>query len=197
MTTKTVGLRYMITRRKLFRSAAIAIAGTPLAAGAADSKASKALKADRAPPQLGDVLAYPSWENEGRVLAVSDVVVGHKPLLVYPHDPVAGITRERSRLNQLLVLRLGPTETSAQSEIVVYSGVCTHTACAVSEWDETSGHLICPCHASEFAPAQKAKVINGPAKRALPAIPVEVRDGAITITGGFSSRVGSKKKKSF
>lgn len=187
----------MITRRKLFRTAAIAFAGTPLVESAANSKSSKPVKADRMPPQLGDVLAYPSWEHEGRVLAASEVLVGHKPLLVFPQDPNSGVTRERSRLNQLLVMRLASADVDSGANIAVYSGVCTHTACAVSEWDEASGHLICPCHSSEFDPVQKAKVINGPAKRALPTIPVEIRDDVIVINGGFSSRVGSKKKKSF
>lgn len=194
----------MITRRKLIRTATIAIAGAPALTNAAGATKSKSKKPDRMPPQVGDALAYPSWENEGRVVLASEIVSGAKPITVYPRDLASGVTRERSRLNQILVLRLPsqpPLEpiddTRLNTDIMVYSGVCTHTACAVTEWNAESGHIICPCHSSEFDPRQRAKVINGPARRALPSLPVEIRDNMLIVAGDFSAKVGAKKKKSF
>jgi rieske iron-sulfur protein len=213
----------MITRRKLFRTAAIALTAAPALANAASAK-----KPDRLPPQVGDVLAYPSWENDGKVIVASEIKAGQRPITAYPRDPLAEITRERYRLNQLLVVRLfdqGGNDsvddldiervaghdlvdevlTGRQDEqdldphageVFVYSGVCTHTGCAVSEWNDSDQHFICPCHSSEFDPLRRAKVINGPARRALPSLSIQVKNDQLVVTGGFSGKVGAKKKKS-
>jgi Rieske Fe-S protein len=61
-------------------------------------------------------------------------------------------------------------------DFVAYSAVCTHQRCTVEYRD---GQLACPCHGSIFDPASGAEVVNGPAERPLPEIPVEVRDGEI------------------
>lgn len=188
----------MFTRRKLFRTAAIAITAAP-----AIATAERVSKPDRIPPQVGDCLAYPSFENDGLVIKASAVQAGQRPLTVFPRDPIAGITRERSRLNQILLMRLPQssldeaTIAASADGLLAYSGVCTHTACAVSEWNSASLHLICPCHSSEFDPKARAKVVNGPAPRPLPSLPIEVLEDVIYITGGFSAKVGAKKKKSF
>ena len=188
----------MLTRRRVFRSAAIAAGGAPLLAQAARSS-----KPEKMPLQVGDVLAFPSWEQAGRLVKASELVVGDKPLTVYPHDRGIGITRERYRLNQILLIKLGPNEgdeTTAQISqggLIAYSGICTHTACAVSEWDGDKQHLICPCHSSEFDPSRGAKVVNGPAPRSLPSLAIEVQDDFVVITGPFSAKVGAKKKTGF
>ncbi len=61
-------------------------------------------------------------------------------------------------------------------EFAAYSAVCTHQACTVAYRD---GNLACPCHGSVFDPSHGASVVNGPAQRPLPEIPVEVRDGEV------------------
>jgi Rieske Fe-S protein len=48
----------------------------------------------------------------------------------------------------------------------------------------------CPCHDSEFDPADAAKVIGGPAPRRLPALPLKITDGYVVVAGAFSGRVG-------
>ena len=189
----------MLTRRKLFRTAAIAIGATPLVTEAAKKKS----RPERLPVQRGDVLAFPSWENEGRLVKASEVKSGEKPLMVYPHDASIGVTRERYRLNQLLLLRLDLADLdSATAELsvnglIAYSGTCTHTACAVTEWDAEHKHFICPCHSSQFDPKYRAKVVNGPATRSLPILEIAVQDDLIVVTGGFSAKVGAKKKAGF
>jgi Rieske Fe-S protein len=55
---------------------------------------------------------------------------------------------------------------------VAYSALCTHEGCVVSY---SNGQLACPCHGSIFDPANNARVVNGPARLALPKIPIEVR----------------------
>ncbi len=57
-----------------------------------------------------------------------------------------------------------------------YSAICTHRQCTVNYSD---GRIACPCHGSVFDPANGAAVVNGPADRPLPEIPVEVRNGEV------------------
>jgi Rieske Fe-S protein len=61
-------------------------------------------------------------------------------------------------------------------EFAAYSAVCTHQQCTVAY---NNGQLACPCHGSVFDPTNGAEVVNGPAQRPLPEIPVEVRGGEV------------------
>ena len=61
-------------------------------------------------------------------------------------------------------------------DFVAYSAVCTHQQCKVAY---RNNQLACPCHGSVFNPASGAEVVNGPAQRPLPEIPVEVRGGEV------------------
>ena len=61
-------------------------------------------------------------------------------------------------------------------DFVAYSAVCTHQRCEVAY---RNGQLACPCHGSVFDPTNGAEVVNGPARRPLPEIPVEVRNGEV------------------
>ena len=51
---------------------------------------------------------------------------------------------------------------------------CTHIGCDV-EYSPEAGHIVCPCHGSEFA--NNGTVLNGPAKDPLKSYPVR-RDGS-------------------
>ena len=114
-------------------------------------------------------------------------------------DPSTGVIRDGSRLNQVLLLRLDPTELSdttrarAAQGIVAYSAICTHTGCDVWLWERDIKTLKCPCHDSEFDPKDKAHVIRGPAPRRLPALPLKVDNGALMVRSGFVGRVGFKQ----
>ncbi len=152
----------------------------------------------RLPPQPDDELAFPSYENDGRALTPADVVAGAAPLLAYPRDAASGVIRERSRLNQILVLRPLPGAAEAAGQAVAahgmlaFSGVCTHTACGVSEWDADQRHLVCPCHGSTFDPLAGGSRVSGPAPRALPTLPLRVVGERLVIAGPFSARVGAQ-----
>ena len=63
--------------------------------------------------------------------------------------------------------------------VAAYSAVCTHAGCTV-EYAARQRLLGCPCHGAIFDPAHGARVLRGPARRPLPAVPVTVAaDGAI------------------
>ena len=61
------------------------------------------------------------------------------------------------------------------------SATCTHQGCTVS--GVADGRITCPCHGSVFD-AATGDVVTGPASTPLPAVPVEVRSGAVYLAGG-------------
>lgn len=64
---------------------------------------------------------------------------------------------------------------------VAYDTVCTHQGCTV-EWDARDGVLLCPCHGAAFDPAQSARVLAGPARQPLAALPIAIDAATGTIT---------------
>ncbi|MFB6184898.1 MAG: ubiquinol-cytochrome c reductase iron-sulfur subunit [Haloarculaceae archaeon] len=74
---------------------------------------------------------------------------------------------------------------------VAYSAVCTHEGCAVGTEGAT---IVCPCHKSKYDPTAGAKVVGGPAPRALPQLPLGVADDSekslIIATGPFEGPIG-------
>ncbi|MEQ8661481.1 MAG: Rieske 2Fe-2S domain-containing protein [Gammaproteobacteria bacterium] len=186
------GARPCAVRRALVAGTAFALVAPPWwRARAAD------LPPERQPPQVGDQLAWPSWEATDRLLAADDLVAGAEPLLVYPRDAASGVARERSRLNQLLVCRLpadaldDTTRALAAGDVVAYSAICTHTACGITGWDGARQHFVCPCHQSEFAAGRAGSRVTGPAPRALPALPIAQDGDHFVIRGDFTSAVGA------
>jgi ubiquinol-cytochrome c reductase iron-sulfur subunit len=58
--------------------------------------------------------------------------------------------------------------------IVAYSKICTHVGCPVALYEQTTHRILCPCHQSTFDATRGARVIFGPAARALPQLPLSV-----------------------
>jgi ubiquinol-cytochrome c reductase iron-sulfur subunit len=75
--------------------------------------------------------------------------------------------------------------------IVAYSKICTHVGCPVALYEETTHHILCPCHQSTFDAANGANVIFGPAARALPQLPLMLdSDGYLAAASDFTQPVG-------
>jgi ubiquinol-cytochrome c reductase iron-sulfur subunit len=75
--------------------------------------------------------------------------------------------------------------------IVAYSKICTHVGCPVALYEETTHHILCPCHQSTFDAANGANVIFGPAARALPQLPLTTdSDGYLVALSDFTQPVG-------
>jgi quinol---cytochrome c reductase iron-sulfur subunit len=75
--------------------------------------------------------------------------------------------------------------------IVAYSKICTHVGCPVALYEQTTHHILCPCHQSTFDAANGANVIFGPAARALPQLPLTVNDdGYLVAASDFTQPVG-------
>ena len=75
--------------------------------------------------------------------------------------------------------------------IVAYSKICTHVGCPVALYEQTTHHILCPCHQSTFDAANGANVIFGPAARALPQLPLMLTsEGYIAAASDFTQPVG-------
>jgi ubiquinol-cytochrome c reductase iron-sulfur subunit len=75
--------------------------------------------------------------------------------------------------------------------IVAYSKICTHVGCPAALYEQTTHHILCPCHQSTFVATQGAQVIFGPATRPLPQLPIGVdSSGYLIATGPFHEPVG-------
>ena len=156
-------------------------------------------------PQKGDLLVLSGAEHEGQIIKAGDLKLGEAPLHAWPKDPKTSVIRKSSRLNEILVLRLDPggmdeeTRSRSADGIVAYSAICTHTGCSVAGWlkSETGdkGVLKCFCHNSEFNPREGAQVVFGPAPRRLPALPLAIADGSLTIAATFVGKVGAQQPR--
>jgi ubiquinol-cytochrome c reductase iron-sulfur subunit len=74
---------------------------------------------------------------------------------------------------------------------VAYSKICTHVGCPAALYEETTHHILCPCHQSTFDATNGAKVIFGPAARALPQLPIAVDgEGYLIATADYDVPVG-------
>lgn len=75
--------------------------------------------------------------------------------------------------------------------IVAYSKICTHVGCPAALYEHTTHHILCPCHQSTFDATNGAKVIFGPAARALPQLPISVDgEGYLIATSDYKVPVG-------
>ncbi len=64
---------------------------------------------------------------------------------------------------------------------VAYDAVCTHQGCTVG-WDAADSVLLCPCHGAAFDPADNARVLAGPTRQPLAALPIVVDAASGTIS---------------
>ncbi|GAA4872643.1 ubiquinol-cytochrome c reductase iron-sulfur subunit [Serinicoccus chungangensis] len=120
--------------------------------------------------------------------------VGHEAIEEHGAEEVMAAKAQ----DQVILVRLDPSLITSQKQrewgfdgIVAYSKVCTHVGCPVALYEQTTHHLLCPCHQSTFDMTDDCKVIFGPAKRALPQLPITVDgDGYIVAAGGFREPVG-------
>jgi ubiquinol-cytochrome c reductase iron-sulfur subunit len=75
--------------------------------------------------------------------------------------------------------------------IVAYSKICTHVGCPAALYEQTTHHILCPCHQSTFDATRGAQVIFGPATRALPQLPMTVdAEGYLVAKSDFTEPVG-------
>jgi rieske iron-sulfur protein len=149
-------------------------------------------------PENGDLFVKPGDATKSP-LTSGDIPIGAAQTLAWPMDPADGTVRSASRLNQVILLRLDPdtlsqeTRARAADGVVAYTSICTHTGCDVDDWEPAARLLACQCHSSQFDPRDGARVIDGPAPRPLPALPLKVVDGKLAVAQPFTAPVGFEK----
>lgn len=179
----------MIDRRTVLKcglGASLALAGSP---GESAQENPAALR-----PRPGDVLVRGD-DSTMKPLAADDIPFASAPVVAWAMDAGDRTVRSGSRLNRLLVLRFDESQLSAETKsraaagVVAYTAICTHTGCDVSDWLPEEGVLYCPCHFSKYNPKDGASVLDGPAPRPLPALPLTITDGRLVVAAPFTARV--------
>jgi Rieske Fe-S protein len=66
----------------------------------------------------------------------------------------------------------------SQTEVVVFSNVCTHLSCRVN-WQTDKQQYVCPCHDGRFG--IDGQVLAGPPPRPLDVYEMKVEDGTLSI----------------
>lgn len=138
-------------------------------------------------------------DPNGTAIKASDVTIGS----VF-HVIPEGLEEEDHWIEEkakavVLMVRLDPADLKESEErkdwsyqgIVAYSKICTHVGCPVALYEQQTHHLLCPCHQSTFDIADGAKVVFGPANRALPQLPITVDDeGYLVAQSDFHEPIG-------
>jgi rieske iron-sulfur protein len=146
-------------------------------------------------PQPGDWLVK-IGDVELMPLAPDAIPVAAQQTMAWAMDPRSRIVRSGSRLNRVLLLRFDPdtlaadTRARAAGGVVAYTAICTHNGCEVTDWLGEDQMLSCPCHATKFDPKDGARVMDGPAPRPLPALPLALAEGRLVVSRSFTTRVG-------
>jgi ubiquinol-cytochrome c reductase iron-sulfur subunit len=167
-------------------------------------------------PLPGRALYKTVWDDgmfvvqdvDGRKIRPQDVEIGQlinaePSIFFFARDENEHVIEGHHQLAEkakaaVIVVRMHPDdikhgkgrENWAVDGIVCYSKICTHVGCPISLWEQQTHHLLCPCHQSTFDLADSGKVVFGPAARALPQLPLAVKDGYLIATSDFTEPVG-------
>lgn len=145
-------------------------------------------------PKEGDFLVKVG-DATNTPLAPSDIPLDQRQIMAWSMDPADKTVRSGSRLNRVMLNRIEPDKLSAETKaraadgVVAYSAICPHTGCEVTEWVPEELALFCPCHSSKFNTLDGGKVTDGPAPKALPALPLKVADGKLVVAAPFTSKI--------
>jgi Rieske Fe-S protein len=172
------------------RRRALLIAGAGLALGQTDPASSR--------PKPGDLLVK-AGDAAKTPLTPQDLAIGAAQMPAWAMDPTDRTVRSGSRLNQVILIRLdastltADTRARAADGVVAYTSICTHTGCDVDDWQPAERLLACQCHSSIFDPKDGARVVDGPAPRPLPALPLTIADGKLTVAQPFTAPIAFEK----
>jgi len=158
-------------------------------------------------PLPKDDFSKTSWEAGTRLVTdpgdrpikPSDLEIG-AVAQVLPELP-AGKERKLEDIGKdaVLLIRIRPAEFQLDAErlswthegIIAFSKICSHMGCAVALYEQTTKHLLCPCHQSTFDVTRAAKVIFGPSARPLPQLALALdSDGYLVAKQPFTEPVG-------
>lgn len=98
----------------------------------------------------------------------------------------------------LMLIRMRPDEIKSEGQrargfegIMAFSKICPHAGCPLGLYEQSTHHMLCPCHQSTFDLANEGKVIFGPSARNLPQLAITVdNEGYLVAARGFDEPVG-------
>jgi ubiquinol-cytochrome c reductase iron-sulfur subunit len=189
-----------VSRRRLIAGSA-AVAGAGLAAALVTPATSLGPAIDRRPHETPWRRGRRLVDEEDRVLTADDIVDGSF-ITAFPEG-----ADKRELGSPVVVVRVDPATLQlpagragwAPEGLVAYSKICTHAGCAIAlfrspkfEPVQQRPALACPCHYSAFDVRRGAKVIEGPAGRPLPQLPLMLSGPGreLHAGGGLSGPVG-------
>ena len=149
-------------------------------------------------PKEGDLLVKVD-DQKAVPLSPNDIPLGSDQTMAWAMDPVDKTIRNGERLNRILLVRLSADQLSPETRaraaegVVAYTAICTHAGCEVTDWIMDKQFLFCPCHDSTFDPKNNGKVVDGPAPRMLPALPLKIVDKKLVVAGPFTDRIYFEK----
>jgi ubiquinol-cytochrome c reductase iron-sulfur subunit len=158
-------------------------------------------------PLPGKELEKTNWRTGTRLVTdpgdrpikASDLEVGAVAQVLPELLPGQKRTLEDIGKDAVLLIRLRPAEFQLTPErlswthegIIAFSKICSHMGCAVALYEQTTKHLLCPCHQSTFDVTRAAKVIFGPSARPLPQLAITVdSEGHLIAKQPFTEAVG-------
>ncbi len=134
------------------------------------------------------------FENGGERVRPEDLQVG---------TLISARPKEVEGLNDLakaaiILIRLAPDEVRSSRSlqqgyegIMAFTKICPHVGCPLGLYEQTTHHMLCPCHQSTFDLANGGKVVFGPAARNLPQLSITVDgEGYLVARGDFAEPVG-------
>lgn len=149
-------------------------------------------------PKPGDLLT--KVRDEAKTpLTAADIPLATGYVMAWAMDPSDKTVRSGSRLNQVVLLRFDPsslataTRDRAADGVVAYTGICPHQGCDIDNWLAREQQLFCSCHESIFDPRDSGSVVDGPAPRALPALPLTIANGVLVVAKPFTTPVGYER----
>jgi len=158
-------------------------------------------------PLPGNSLNETSWKTGTRLVTdpgdrpikASDLEVGGVAQVMPELAPGKERHLEDIAKDAVLLIRLRPSDFQLDAErlswthegIIAFSKICSHMGCAVALYEQTTKHLLCPCHQSTFDVTRAAKVIFGPSARPLPQLAITAdADGYLIAKQPFTEAVG-------
>ena len=158
-------------------------------------------------PLPGNDLKETSWKSGtylvtdpgDRRIRASDLEVGAVAQVLPESDDPEHRKLTDIAKDAVLLIRLRPEEFNLDAErlswthegSIAFSKICSHMGCAVALYEQTTKHLLCPCHQSTFDVTRAAKVIFGPAARPLPQLNITVdAEGYLVARDPFYEPVG-------
>lgn len=176
---------WLINRRRVLKWLIRLGYGAFALAFALPALALRSLSQQKAEIALGDKLVYATNAggfSSGMPVRADGIAVG-QGIQAFPDG------KAENQNNLIEIVRL--EEGTGEQALVAYSAICTHLGCVVYANLNDKQDIACPCHNSQFNPAEDAAVVGGPANRPLPSLPVSVNsDGVLEVAGMFSAAVG-------